>query len=135
MGNRKNIVIIVLAGVAGSFGLLGYLYLISNHAAAPCPLGHRLNHNWYCKVLDTRDNGTERLVLHYYQPTGEVELWIHRPDMIHYLSQPFGRVSDFKELSNKQIKFGGGGLLIDGEPYPISITNTAYNESPLDDLL
>ena len=51
--------------------------------------------------------------------------------MVRYLKQPFGNVKEFKEISEKEIKFGPKGLLIDGENYPISVESVGYNEGSL----
>lgn len=79
--------------------------------------------------MDKSDS--EQLILHFDKETGEVRLAIHVPGtMVRWLKHPFGKVGEFKDVSEKEIRFGPDGLLINGENYPISVESVNYNEGP-----
>lgn len=122
----KKLVLIALGGVAVVAACLTIL-MATSHATGQCPMDHKMSLNWYCKVTDQRN--AEYLILHFNKKSGEVDLTITVPGTItRHLKHPFGKVSEFKDVSENVIKFGPEGLLINGEKYPEVTTNVYHNE-------
>ena len=123
MGKSKKFILIALALVATSASIFAFVM----HTTEDCPLSHQLNPIWQCKVMD--EQGSSRLVLHYYRKTGDVKLAIHYgSEVIFWLENPFGSVKRFKDVSRRDIKLGpvvaGTGplpVIIDGETHQLKV--------------
>jgi hypothetical protein len=86
-----------------------------------CPWSHRASTDFNCKVKD--DDGGRLLIEHHDVDVGTVTLSIYAQGKHLWIQHPVGKLKNFSNSLERNSSLfdntGGGGLLVNGERFPI----------------